>query len=897
MVDKSRVVRIVLLLAFVLAAAAPSALAQTTTATVQGVVRDANKGVLPGVTVTMRDTQTGYTRTTTTDKAGVYVLGYIPASSYELTAELPGFAPLKRSGLQFTVGQESTLDLMLQLASVEESVTVTAEAPLVEVSKSTLDKVVKREQIDELPLSGRNAASLAQLAPGVVPRGSTEEPVTAMGQPRGSGEVLVDGVSNLGMSTNNVRSSAPPDAIQEFQVQTSSFAAEFGHATGIVLNTITRSGTNDPHGRVYYFHRDSALDSKNSFATSKTTFNQKQLGGWFGGPIVKDRTHFFITFEATRGKNVASVTSPLEPGDVDQPFKNNQVLGKITHQLNDRNTLNVRGSLDRPTQENQGVGGIYLKSYGFNTLSRDLAFVGNLASILSKNALNEVRFQVSGRMTDFTTADPKAYTIQRPTSWSGKAPNLPQAFPENRFQFIDNFSYDFGAHRLKFGADISRVSMKGFLYQYNPGYFIFTTDKPFDANDPTTFPALAYINNSDPNFGYTATGYAFFAQDAWHPGHNLTLNIGLRYDGWSMEGLDLQKKNFAPRLGFAWDPSGKGKTVIRGGTGIYFGSTMFNTALLANWLGTQTIQIIQSPGYPDPLSKGKPAGSVVSSYLSEPNQPLPRAYNSTIGIQRELWKGFSVSADYVSAKGRELVRMIQTNPLLGPPAYARQDPTKGSLQMLHASGYSNYNGLLVGLQQRTTRATFGLAYTLSAYKTTNDAESTGYYQSDLTPDDAYGYGLQDQRHRVVLHATVNLPGRFLIGAIFQSATGTPFNITTGKDNDKNGSLTDRPNLAAGAQIGTNDMLNNASFVDPGLFAGNLPRNAGRGPAFWQLDARVSKRFAMRKTQAEVLIEAFNLTNRTNLNNPIGNLTSASFGKSISTSGPARQVQLGFRFEF
>src|SRR6266487_1397947 len=140
--------------------------------------------------------------------------------------------------------------------------------------------------------------------------------------------LLVDGVSNELMAVNSIRSNAPPDAIQEFEVITSQYQAEFGNATGVILNTITRSGTNDLHGRGYYFHRDQALDERNYFQTSKAKFEQKQPGGWLGGPIIKDRTHYFATYEATRRLQIATVTSPVQPGDVEQPTDINQFLAK-----------------------------------------------------------------------------------------------------------------------------------------------------------------------------------------------------------------------------------------------------------------------------------------------------------------------------------------------------------------------------------------------------------------------------------------------------------------------------------------------------------------------------------------------------------------------------------------
>ena len=880
-----------------LALTASLAAGQTTTATLQGIVRDASRAVLPGATVTLRDVNTGFARTTTSDRAGAYVLSFVPTGTYDLHVDLAGFKTLQREGLRFDVGQQSTIDVTLEIASVVETVTVREQAPLVETTKSAVDQVVRREQIDSLPLSGRQASSLALLAPGVVPRGTdTSEPVTSGGQPRGSGETLVDGVSNEMMATNSIRSNAPPDAIEEFQVLTNQYQAEFGNATGVILNTITRSGTNDLHGRGYYFHRDEALDARNAFATSKASFEQKQGGGWLGGPIARDRTHYFAAYEATRRMTIATVTSPVAPGDVERPFDNNQLLAKATHQLNAANRLAARFSLDRPVQDNVGVGGFTLAEAGAKQITEDLAYVGNLTTISSNRALNELRVQVSNARVALDPKQPDVLTIMRPSSTSGKLSNVPQAFKESRFQAVDNFSYERGDHRIKVGVDVNRVVLDGYVYQNIPGVFVFATDRPFNAADPTTFPASFIGNAGDPNFRMVSTGVAAFAQDAWHLPRHVTVNAGFRYDVWDVTGLDLQKANLAPRLGVAWDPFGTNKTSIRGGYGIFYNNVLTNVPLFTTFLGGQTSVLIVNPGYPDPYSRGTSVSQPLSTYIAQPNEPLPRAYHTTAGAQRELAGGISVSVDYVRSTGRNLIRLVDTNPVL-PPAFTRPDPARGFVRVLESTGFSDYDGLLVAAKSRLgDRGVLQVAYTLSRYKTTTEAENALPQQDDLNKDDSYGYGNYDQRHRAVISAYGMLPGEIQIGGVLTARSALPFNITTGRDNNRNGNTTDRPDLATGARAGTDDMLNRASFVDPGTRAGNLPRNAGRGASFWQLDARVAKRIRVGRAQAEALIEAFNVTNRVNYNSPVGNLASALFGRPNSALD-ARQVQLGVRFEF
>ena len=899
MVRQHSIPCVAFLVALASAVFAPPAHGQTITATLQGVVRDASQAALPGALVTVRERNTGLVRTATSDTAGSYVLSHLPAGTYDLTVELASFKTLRREGLRFQVGQETTLDVALEVGGVAETVTVQGETPLVEASRSSVGQNISLEQIAHLPLTGRQAVALALLVPGVVQRGtSTEEPVGGGGQPRGSGETLVDGVSTELMAVNSIRSTMPPDAVQEFQVITNQYQAEFGNATGVILNTITRSGTNDLHGRLHYFHRDEALDARNAFATTKASFEQKQAGGWLGGPISRDRTHYFVAYDATRRKQIAVVTSPAAPGDVEQPFDNNQLLAKVTHQFTSNHRLTGRFSLDRPVSDNVAVGGTILEEVGVKQLAEDLSYVANLTSILSNRALNDFRVQLSDSRQQLDPKQADVYTIIRPTSISGKLPNVPQAFPELRLQLADSYTYERGRHRMKAGIDFNRVVLgEGYVYQNVPGTFQFATDRPFNAADSTTFPVVFVGNQGDPTFRMVSTGIALFAQDAWHLPHNVTLNVGLRYDAWDVTGLDLEKANFAPRLAVAWDPFGTNKTVVRAGYGVFNNNVITNATLFTTFLsGQRSIQIL-NPGYPNPIG-GVTVPQVLSTYIAQDDQPLPVAYHTTLGFQREIATGWSVGADYVNSRGRDLIRQVDTNPPQ-PPAYAaRPDPTRGFVRILESTGYSDYDGLLVNFKGRVaSRDMFQVAYTLSSYKTTTETDSNVLQQDDLNKDDSYGYGEYDQRHRFVFSGYVTLPWEIQLGGVLTARSGVPFNIITGTDNIPNGTVNDRPNLAPGATVNTDDMKDRASFVNPGRgFAGNLPRNAGRRPSYWTLDARLAKRFRFGARSIEGIVEAFNLTNRVNYNGFQNSLASSQFG-TPNSAFDARQVQLGVRFEF
>ena len=277
--------------------------------------------------------------------------------------------------------------------------------------------------------------------------------------------------------------------------------------------------------------------------------------------------------------------------------------------------------------------------------------------------------------------------------------------------------------------------------------------------------------------------------------------------------------------------------------------------------------------------------------------PVPRAYQTSVGIQREIGAGLAVSVDYINSKGRHLIRAVEVNPTL-PPTWARLDPTRSFLRELQGTGYNNYQALWVGVSTRWgARAQLGGSYTLASGMGTNEFE-VYQAQDDRYPDDAYGYLSTDERHRVVLNGSYALPWGVQVSAVLYARSGRPVDITTGTDDNKNGSLFDRPNLAPGVKVGTDAMRARSSFLTPAAGTlGDLPRNAGRGPGFWQLDVRVSKSFQVQRTRIEVLAEAFNVDNHVNLDGWIGNLrNTANFGRSIAAD-IARQVQLGVRVDF
>jgi len=852
---------------------------------VEGTITDDQGSALPGATVSIKNVDSGYTYSGTSRADGRYVISGVIAGTYDMTAEMTGFAAETKKGMVFRIGGRFSVDFKLPLKQLEEKIEVTAATPIVEITKSEVSAVVERKQIEDLPLLGRNFADLAVIKAGVTPRGSSEEPVTANGQPRGSGEFIIDGVSNESNLVNMVRSNIPADAIQEFRVLLNQFVAEYGNTSGLVLNAITRSGTNQFRGRAYGFYRDEAFDAINYFAgheyykgpeiqnPQKSDYTSYRIGGFFGGPIIKDKFHFFAAYEYPYHSAYDVFNSPLMPKEnIPWSRTNNQVLVKLNYQLNEKNLFSFRYTHDKPFEKNVWAGGIYSPEVACTDYYQDDTLQLNWTNYPSNNTLNEVRLQYSRQDVKIDTPLPDAYGVSRPSLYTGKYVNQPQECFEYRYQIVDTFSIFLDKHQVKLGIDFSYLDAKGFIYNYNPGYVIFNTDAPFNAVDPNTYPFLFIYTAGNPDFSYPTVNSGIYVQDSWRVIPNLTLNFGVRYSYYHMKTVNLSnKKNIDPRIGFSWDPMGDGKTVIRGGFGRFTNNILTNEALLTSWFDQLGINYVYYPGWPDPLQPN-PFGTTFSlpggtRYLAEPGQIPPNTTQLTLGVQRQFMTDFSASADFVWARGRNLLKWRNLNPTI---QFQRLDPTKGNIFQTEGSGKSDYKGLLISLQKRYSHGfAFEISYTLS--KSLSDAEIEWSESSNYEhPELDYGPMNTDARHRISVNGIVDIPLGFQFSAWAYYNTALPYNIITG-----------------------NDDYNNYSWW---AYPPGERRNSGRGSDYFSLNVRLSKFINIKPVSFQVFAELFNATNRTNFTSYAGNMQSTIFGQPTWAQDP-RLIQLGARINF
>jgi len=417
--------------------------------------------------------------------------------------------------------------------------------------------------------------------------------------------------------------------------------------------------------------------------------------------------------------------------------------------------------------------------------------------------------------------------IIRPTLRTGKAYNMPQGRDENRWQVINNFTYSWPTHDFKAGADVSVIHAPSFFPRYRDGSFTFSTDRPFDPADLTTYPTQFIQAQADPWVRMTDDIYSFFVQDAWRIRSNLSINAGIRYDRENafrrINGVEDDGNNWAPRIGFVWDPFGSGRTAIRGGAGIYVDQSFLNPPLNVALAQRARETTITNPGYPDPFSRGTlqlPSASIAADQMLTPET---RAIS--LGLKREIVAGLAVSVDGVYSRGYNQYNNRDVNP---PDAVTRVRPDPRFLRITRyeTAGHSWYSALLANVEKRPGPRVpgFGVSYTLST--TLRDVEGFLFLAQDQNNLAAEkGYGDNHRRHQLAAHTTWTTPGGFQLAAVLQARSGRPWSVTTGVDNNADTNINDRPDLAVPDGNPRDKSTYFAAFTGR---VGNLGRNSAVG---------------------------------------------------------------------
>jgi len=721
---KKRVVSLVFIMTLLIAM---SASAQQGTTELRGRVIDPQGAVLPGVNVVVRNQDTGMFRETVSGQDGSFIASGLVPGTYQVNAELQGFKKFERKDLRLEVGKTSSIDVTMSVGGIEEVVTVTTESPLVDVTSKEIGGNITSETLVKLPSVNGNFVGFVGLLPGIVPSISTEsfgsDSISVNGQDPRNNNYMLDGGNNnddvIGQRAGT-QARTPIEAIQEFQVITGQYDAQYGRTSGAVINAVTKAGTNQLRGSAFGFFQDGSLTTKDFFAKekglAKPDTQYQRWGGTVGGPIVRDKLHFFGSLERFSINRPNTINIPSRPDLNGTELTQDRVWNTIIrgdHQVNNNNTYSVRWLREQSPQANQIVTPPPITPAAAREESDvDQTLSTNLNTVLSNTKVSTLRltwtrenvtfanhcFNTNGRDLSKcpVTLAFQDYTDQQDSTAQARINDGIQA-EETLGWFLANKG---GDHDLKVGVQYEYSGAFNTNQGSMNGIFSFgRNNAPFNSAVPSTYPDRFTIRVGGPSTFYEKAHYVSgFAQDKWRFNKNFTLSLGARYDVEMIPILETDdplvdkyptdRNNIAPRLGVTYDFDGK--TVARAGygrffdkthfeiiTGLYTG-TPFTSSFVVNFPtaaadnGPRNGELPKDPFLVNgpvinqaELDKLYPGGQLLrntGATWDNPDRRTPYTDEVTVGFERQLLPDVAVSADYVHSQGRDMLMALNLNP-------------------------------------------------------------------------------------------------------------------------------------------------------------------------------------------------------------------------------------------
>lgn len=956
------------------------AFAQATTG-IRGQVTDELGGIIVGATVTLLDAS-GAQKTAVTNEEGVYVFNGLAPGKYSVSIAHTGFAPFVNNDVNLVAGRREQLDIKLSVTIEEQKVNVADDRSLSTDSENNANAIVlKGRDLDVLPDDPDDlAAALTALAgPSAGPNG---------------GQIYIDGFTGGRMP--------PKEAIREVRVSQNPFNAENDQVGFGRIDILTRPGFGKISGSAGFNFNDESLNSRNPFAPSRISFQQRLYNFTLSGPIQKKKSSFFIDFQkrdindndivnaVVLDQNLNAV--PFVQGVV-QPRRLTTFSPRFDYAINQNNTLVMRYTYSHTSFNNGGVGQFALPSTAFNSSNTEHTFQITETAVLNPKWINETRFQYIRRSSE-QNGDSSDPTVSVLAAFTGGGPNIGLFFNrENRWELQNYSTGTVGRHVVRFGARLRGVSLSNTSQNNFAGTFFFTSLDQYRQtilNTPGAVPSQFTLNSGNPEASVSQVDLGLFIQDEWKVRPNFTVTMGLRYENQTNISSSF---NLAPRIFFAWAPggvttgqlgqfgAGQPKFVIRGGVGVFYDRLNESATLQENRFNGENQLRFIVPGFIIDAQGNRTVNPILDNVIFNQNGTVtniptaaqlqafqavqsktviadnfqaPRSFLAALNVERQLPYNFTVWAVLFSFNTRHAIVQRNINAPLpgvfdaqGRPV--RPNPGQGDIYQYESSARFNDIRFQAGVRNQLSR-NFSLFANYQTGRPTSNTDCVFGFTGGCFPANSYdlngdfGRVAFFPRHRVFLGGAFTLERlKLTLSPFIVAATGTFFNITTGRDNNGDGIFNDRPAFVSATTrpqdirvtpFGTFD-------INPAVGVPIIPRNYGEGPGFFIVNLNLSRTFGFgdmpganaaaaatasqgggprgaggpgagtgrgpggggpgagggggaRPAPAAPVEKRYNLTfttniinifNRTNLCAPVGNLSSPLFGQSQSTTGP------------
>ncbi len=834
---------------------------------VSGTVLDPSGAAIPKAQITASQ-GSQVTAQTMSDAVGAFRLNNLPPGKYSLGFHAEGFVD---TTVTVTVGEKRSafLRILLPIQVQAESVTVATGTDVPLVGTGTADNqnanTIDRNALDRVPVFDQDY-------------------ITAMSRFLDDNAIGTNGVT---LVVNGIEANGPgvtPSAVQEVRINNNPYSARFSRPGRARLEIITKGGSPNYHGSLNFMFRDSAFDASNAFALVKPPERRQYYEGSVTGPIGHSKhTSFLLALDedlldqqAVIDPSALAAAESMGFGSMPQTLPNPTHhffgSGRVFHDLAKGDEFWIGYSYEHRSSRNQGAGGTTLPSAATDTRFLEHEINVSYLHQINSHWLNQTRFLVGHYDNLVASLDPASQVAVSGLFTAGGA-QADSRRTEYHFDGTDFATYANGKHQISFGIDVPDISRRGLDdFTNRAGTYTFASAAEFAAATPSTY----FLQTGQGHVAFLEKVLCGFVEDDIRVRPNLSLYLGMRYY-WQNYFHD-DANNIAPRVSFAWAPTPKGKTVVRGGGGVFYDRT--GPSPIGNLLhfnGVNLLRfIVDPPQVTYPVTPAALAETPVSVVTLDPRTQIPYVLQFSIGVERQVTAKTTFSAAYIGNRGVRSFRSIDANaPVLVAGSWVRPNPDLGQVRQMQSEGYLKGNALELTYRGKLNKYFAGqVQYTLN--RTDNNTSGiTWFPQNSYSAAADWGRSDNDRLHKFDLLASSQPTRFFTLGVALSLYSGKPVNVVTGGDNNHDGILNDRP--------------------------AGVPRNTMEGPGTIDLDLNVAHDFQLSKAKKEakvlsVSLNSFNLLNHPNYVTYIGTISSPFFGKPVAAQ-PPRRMQLDVQFKF